>query len=321
MRDNGWATRRQEESAKTIAQIHKEAAKEARRGSNNINRSMSSNSLRRQAKPSIDKDGFVEVVGSTGGAFSRSQSLGNFQRSGSRNNLRKSKTKSPKMVSSGSFAALGQSDRKQESNSQKNNATKDVEKKSIINYLSPKECGEKAKNYLKEYFVGGDADDAVLSIHELIGAGDEGSIDRGAKVLESTILMILEMKAEDVEKFLGIICRCYREKKIEKPSIPLALNDPLEFLSDVAIDAPLATPHMAKIVSCLIKAEALSFDYLLSSPEYFRTECGAAAFGNKVLNVLGGDAMTNASNVAVIEKLMTDDDRAQYPTAADLIAA
>ena len=78
----GWTTRREEESAMTIAQIHKEAAKEARRGpvtSSSMNRSNSSHSFR-QNKPSIDKDGFVEVVGPAGGGFNRSQSLGNFKR-------------------------------------------------------------------------------------------------------------------------------------------------------------------------------------------------------------------------------------------------
>lgn len=312
----GWASRREEESAKTIAQIHKDAAKEARRGggsSKSMNRSMSNNSFR-QAKPTVDKDGFVEVVNPSGG-FNRSQSLGNFHRNGSRNNLKQSKSKSSK-APTGSFAALSI----EETSSKKKDIAKTVEKKAK-EYLSPKECGDKMKNYLKEYFVGGDADDAVLSIHELIGAGDEGSIDRGAKALEQSILMVLEMKAEDVEKFLVIICRCYNEKKIDKASIPPGLNDPLEFLTDVAIDAPLATTHMANIVSALIKAGAISFDYLLTSPEWFRTDCGAAAFGSKVLKALGEDATSDSSNVDVIEKLMTDDDRAQFPTAADLIAA
>jgi len=78
MRDNGWTTRREEESAKTIEQIHKDAAKEARRGpsTSKIGRSASSNGLRKQtAAPSVDADGFVEVVGTSSGGFNRSQSL------------------------------------------------------------------------------------------------------------------------------------------------------------------------------------------------------------------------------------------------------
>lgn len=275
---------------------------------------MSSNSIRKPAKPIVDKDGFVEVVNPSGG-FNRSHSLGNFHRSGSRNSLKQSKSKSPK-APSGSFAALSID----ENNSQKEMPSSVAEEKKTT-YLSPKECGDKAKNYLKEYFVSGDADDAVLSIHELIGAGNDGSVQRGAKVLESGSLMVLEMKAEDVEKFLGIIIRCYNEKKIEKPSVALGLNDPLEFLSDIAIDAPLASSHLITIVAGLINVEAISFDFLLTSPKYFRTDCGAAIFGAKVLRTLGGDATTNSSNVEVIEKLMTDADKEIYPTAADVIAA
>jgi muramoyltetrapeptide carboxypeptidase LdcA involved in peptidoglycan recycling len=32
--------------------------------------------------------------------------------------------------------------------------------------LSPNECATKAKNLLKEYFIGGDTDDAVWTVHE-----------------------------------------------------------------------------------------------------------------------------------------------------------
>jgi translation initiation factor 4G len=314
MKENGWTTRREEESAKTIAQIHKDAAKEARRGSKGMSRSTSNNSLRRMAKPTTDKDGFTEVVGPAGGGFGRSQSLGNFHRSGSRNSLKQSKSKQPK--ASGSFAALSQAEK-----SPKKAEAKPEVKKAKVEYLSPKDCGDKAKNYLKEYFVSGDADDAVLSIHELIGAGEEGSVARSAKVVESSILLVLEMKVEDVKKCLEIICRCYTEQKIDKAAFPTCLDDPLEFLSDIAIDAPLATAHMATIIAALIKVEAISFDYLLTAPEYFRTDSNAAAFGGKVLKALGGDAATDAANVDVVEKLMTDDDKKLFSSAADLIAA
>merc|ERR1711865_948154 len=61
-------------------------------------------------------------------------------------------------------------------------------------YKSPDDCGIKAQNILKEFFVGGDADDAILSFKELIGAGAEGSVERGAKAVEKAVLLVLEMK-------------------------------------------------------------------------------------------------------------------------------
>jgi len=309
----GWATRREEESAKTIAQIHKDAEKEARRGPSTMGRSASNNSLRRPtAAPSVDADGFVQVVGTTSGSvFNRSQSAGNFGRNDSRNNSKKSRSKAS------GFAALNEPTLEEEPSSKKKETPKAPKKV----FLEPNECGKKAKNILKEFFVGGDIDDAVLSIHEIIGAGEEGSVDRGAKVLEKTIYMILEMKAEDVEKYLSVVTRCHDEKKIEQASFVAGFNDPLEFLTDIAIDAPLAATHLATIFASCVKAGALTFDYLLSAPEYFRTDCKAASFGANVLKAMGGDATTAAANVEVVEKLMTEDDKTQYSSAKDLIAA
>eukprot|EP00957_Ditylum_brightwellii_P178467 13594364-Ditylum_brightwellii.AAC.1 len=82
-------------------------------------------------------------------------------------------------------------------------------------YLSPDECGEKAKNILEEYFVGGDTEHDLLSFDDLVGAGkDYGSVARGAKVVENGCLLVLEMKAEDVEKFLTTAVRCIKESKL-----------------------------------------------------------------------------------------------------------
>lgn len=314
MRDNGWTTRREEESAKTIEQIHKDAAKEARRGpsTSKIGRSASSNGLRKQtAAPSVDADGFVEVVGTSSGGFNRSQSLGNFARNDSRSNLKKSKSKSSKK---GAVAA------QEEKASSKKKDTAKAPKKAAPEFLEPKECGIKAKNIFKEYFVGGDIDEAVLSIHELIGAGEDGSVARGAKVLDRSIFMVMEMKAEDVEKMLPVIARCHVEKKIEPASFVAGLNDPLEFLTDIAIDAPLASTHLATIFASFVKIGAIPFDYLLGTPQYFRTDCNAASFGAKALQIMGGDATTAPANVEVVEKLMTDEDHNQFSSAKDLIA-
>merc|ERR1712038_1126298 len=108
---------------------------------------------------------------------------------------------------------------------------------------------------------------------------------------ENGVLMVLEMKADDVDKFITVLTRCFAEEKIEAKAIATGLSDPLEFLNDIAIDAPLATPHMVSIVSKLIEVGAVKFDFLLDSPDYFRSDGGAAQFGCKVLKKLGGDAV------------------------------
>ena len=352
MLNTGWVTRRKEETAKTIAQIHKEVAKEERASrrtssSANLRGSVSKGSIRKgtssgdvsvldkaQSKPQVDADGFVSVTAQKG--FNRSASMTSMHRSQSGGSQKYSPRGSTGLKTEGGgrrpsqskFAVLNENDSRKSSKKGSSNKLDEKaaqapveEKKPKINYLAPDECGEKAKNILKEYFVSHDADDAVLSIHELVGAGDEGSVERGTKVVESAVLLVLEMKAEHVDKFLGIYLRCATEKKIEGESFVLGLNDPLEFLSDVAIDAPLAIPHMANIVAELVKAEVISFSFLLDAPDYFRTDQNSADFGAKVVKKIGGDATTSDDYIQVIEKLMTCDDKEKFSSVGDLIAA
>lgn len=285
------------------------------------------NSDKAQSKPQVDADGFVSVAPSKVG---RSSSMTTLQRSQSDGSWMKptAKPEIGRKSSSGKFAVLNESSSRQSGSDKKgssdkaNNATdKTDDNKPKANYLSPDECGDKAKNIVKEFFVGGDTADAILSIHELVGAGNEGDIERGSKVVDSTVLMVLEMKQEEVDKLLSLLLQCAKENKIAKESFVSGLNDPLEFLSDVAIDAPLAVPHLASIVAELVKAEAVPFDFLLNAPEYFRTDQNAADFGAQVMKKIGDSAITSAEFIEVIEKLMTDEDKANHSSASDLIAA
>lgn len=181
-------------------------------------------------------------------------------------------------------------------------------------------CGDKMKTILKDYFVGGDTDDAVLSIDEVVGVGHDGSVERGARMVQEGALLVMEMKESEVKKFLTVLVRCLKENKIEKESVAMGLNaDPLEFLGDIEIDAPLARSHLAAIVAEVVKEKAIALDFLLESPEYFRTDGRAADFGAKVLKAMGGEIMD--ADVDVIEKLMTEDDKTTHGTARNLLAS
>lgn len=289
MRGNNWTSRRKEESAKTISQIHKEAAQDARRSTS------SSNFRKQPLKPIVDEDGFTKVVG-TGSSRSRG-----IQPSSIMSNVTSSNVFN---ASSESGTVTGKSTSKLAE--QKQNMT-------------PKDYLNKAKTVLKEFFVGGDEDDAVLSFQEIIGA--DLSIERGSMAFEGGVSLVLEMREEEVQKFIKVMSRCYKEKIISAESIQKGINDPLEFLQDVAIDAPLAVSHMTTIVAAFIKEGAISFDFLLDSPEYFRKECNAARFGCKVLNAIGGNATSETINQGVIEKLMTAEEKAQYPSVQDFLVA
>eukprot|EP00536_Pseudo-nitzschia_multiseries_P003308 jgi/Psemu1/318131/estExt_fgenesh1_pm.C_500002 len=176
------------------------------------------------------------------------------------------------------------------------------------------------KSILKEYFVGGDTADAVLSVHEMIQAGTEGSIERGAKAFESGVLMVMEMKEANTKQMLTVLESCVKDSKIETESVVRGLNDPLEFLRDIQIDAPLAASHLSLIVSELIGWGALSLDFLLEAPEFFRSDGKAAAFAIEILKkknnkgAAGGEP--SADDLSVVERLMTDDDKKAYGDAS-----
>jgi hypothetical protein len=188
-------------------------------------------------------------------------------------------------------------------------------------HVAAAECGTKTKGILKEYFVGGDTDEAVLSFAELICAGEDGSVERGAKMMEAGTLMVIEMKEAEVKKFLAILSKCISDKTIEHKSIAVGLNDPLEFLSDIAVDAPLATNFLVTIVAEMITAKALELKFLLDAPEYFRSDGKPAELACKIVKKLGEEAIKSEANVAVIEKLMSEDDKKTYASAADLLSA
>ena len=321
--NSGWVTRRKEETAKTIAQIHKEVAREeraAKRSSKGVNmrRGKSSGDVREaDKKPQVDEDGFVSVAKSK--SVNRSFSMTAMDNTAKNFSTRGSTTAKPegsRQSNQSKFAVLNES-----TSSKKSSKSKPIEQKPKITYLSPEECSDKAKNILKEYFVGGDTADAVLSVHELVGAGSDGSIARGTKVVEAAVLLVLEMKKEDVEKFLRVYLQCAEDNKIESESFVSGLNDPLEFLSDIAIDAPLAIPHLVSIVAELVKAKIIPFSFLLNSPEYFRTDQNAATFGAKVMKSIGEDAIKSEDFIEVVAKLMTEEDKAKYSSTNELIEA
>jgi len=317
LKDRGWVQRRKTETAKSIADLHKELAKEEEAAKMNRRASSSSQiNLRRSssmaaAPPTTDEDGFVQIrrgsmkkVGSRQ-SFTNDQSTPSVPARPKAQELRRA-VSTPVGMSADYPASPAK--------------TKDISSKSstvpslpsIVSPPTPKictpdECASKAKSILKEYFVGGDTADAVLSVEELVHAGTDGSIDRGAKVIESGVLMVMEMKELEVKKFLTVMESCVKDSKIENKSIINGLNDPLEFLSDIEIDAPLSRKHLALILSEFMKWNAIDFELLKDAPEYFRTEGKAAAFAISILKNRGGEP--SESEMETVSYLMTDEDK------------
>lgn len=185
------------ETAKTLSQIHKEAAREEskmKRSSSNssLRRSGSSNSLRGMSRnnsklsrsvsagPTVDEDGFITPVPAKK-SIRRSYSDSKFSKVDNAS-LEPSKTSK--------FAALQE--------------IEEGPKKVIVPDKIPteKDIEKSIQSILKEYFVGGDSDDAVLSVKELIGNGD-GVVERTSAVLSGGCLLIMEAKQTEVDKFVS----------------------------------------------------------------------------------------------------------------------
>lgn len=187
-------------------------------------------------------------------------------------------------------------------------------------YKDPAACGKSSVNILKEYFVGGDTDDAVLSIFELVGPESEAdAVQRGVSVVESSCGHVLESKAEDVDKYIVLLTRCAQENKLSTNMVQGGLAGLLEFISDIMIDAPLAGTHMVRIVATLVKENLLQLDFLLTTPEYFRTDGNAAQFAAKVMKEVG--ALEEVAYLEIVEKLMTEEDKKSHDSAKALVGS
>jgi hypothetical protein len=326
-----WVHRRQHEKPKTLAEIHQEVREEeaeARRRSNSDDYGTSFNRRRvnsddnfalspqyssSKVAKQVDADGFVQVPLKR--TFVRRavsdvdvSEIYNKKSAGQTTTSSKGQATVPPPPATRSKTVLNQLE-----------ATNATPK--IVEYPEPEECKEKMKNLLKEYFVCGDTKDAILSVDELVGAGsdneDHGSVERGAAVIEAGVLLVMEMKQQEVQKFLAVVKRCFQKKKIEKESLPLGLRDPLEFLSDIEIDAPLARSLLTSIVAYWVRQDVLALNFLLDAPEFFRTDGKPAEFAANVIKVRGGDP--SDEDLAIVEKLMTEDDKKKFSSPKEML--
>ena len=252
----------------TIDQIHKEVAKEeahaARRSSSRSSigggSSMQGNNLRRSSsdlrKSVVDQDGFVQIVPT-------SRSSGNLLRA-----VSDAAPPGPTMPNphkpvrrAQSFTVMPKSKSPPGPSRTAPQTTVSTSTKSTKATMSLDEINTKAQQLLKEYLVGGDLAEAVMSIDDLVRVTNDGSEERGAKVVEAFVLLVMECKSEDVDKMLNVAKAAHQQKKLVDQCFLKGLDEPLEFLSDIEIDAPLARTFMIKIVDAFSSfAVAVSFE-------------------------------------------------------------
>ena len=313
LKESGWVQRRPTLKAKKISDIHAEVAEEEaaaaaanrRPSKTSISRSQSGGSLRSSQKfpssnslssqssapppPPPDGDGFTPVQKPKKVNMRRVQSEG-----GGPSSLQK--------AMSGSSGASKPPSRGTSSSKPK--------------FLAPEECAKKMKSLLKEYFVGGDTADAVLTVEELVGRGNDGDIARGKAVVEAAVLMLMEGKESEVEKMLTLFASA--GEKIPPASFVGGLRDPVEFLRDIEIDAPMAPNLLAMML-----ANWFSKSFLPSMKEFFvdnddledfrerAEETRPAEFCRQIIQKRGG-AFTE-DDLETVTHLMTDEQRLIHP--------
>ena len=356
--------RRKVEKAKTIAEIHKELAMEekakavaSRRSSTsaiNLRRSSSVASVPTNMSSSTsmsniaqaDEDGFVQIKrGSMKKVTSKGQAMNQMENNSGPVPVRPKKGPMLRRSVSQPAAMSGVEPSPFTAKRIKENFGKlpglpslptAAEAPSAPKVFSPNECSDKAKNIFKEYFVGGDTNDAVLSIQELVAIEhpDGEATVRAGKIIEGVTLMVMEMKETEVKKVLTVLRRCCCEPSdsnggekdrvvITREGIAMGLNDPLEFLSDIEIDAPLAGDHLATMLASYVDWGLLTLDMLAlpQVPEYFKTDGKPAAFAIKILQRRRGGEEPSPEELQVVETLMTSGDKEKFSSAKDMVTA
>jgi len=321
LKESGWVQRRPVLKAKKISDIHAEVAKEeaaaamaSRRPSKaNMARSQSGGSLRSSSKfpssnslsshgsnlppppPPSDSEGFTPVPKPKKGNVRRVQSEGG-----------------PPGTSSLQRAVAGNDGNKVP----RNNGASTQQAPKAKQYPTPEECAEKIKSILKEHWVGGDTADAVLSIDELVGIGQDGDEARGKSIIEAAVLTMMEAKESEVETVLKLFEAA--AEKIPDGSFVKGLTDPVEYLRDIEIDAPLASHLLA-----MIMANWFTNKYLPSMTKFFvdnddlkdfrdrADETRAAEFCRQVIKKRGGDLTED--DLEAVAHLMTDEERLMHP--------
>jgi len=331
LKKNGWKVRRKVETAKTLNEIHREVAKEERKakrsnsavnlkalGESSMSRSSSRNSMK---VTQVDEDGFMKVVNSKSSSsnlMKRNLSMTNLSRSVS-DSLPNIPDKGNRFMKRNSTIGDSAITKKQSDviKTAKPPSPPPKEDKKVV-LKTPEQCGKLVKSILKEYFFTNDIKDALLSLEELLGpVDDEKYKDRIIALLESSILQVMEMKKEDVEKLIKLIetyAAQNEDGSKKKEYITQSLHMPLELLMDIVIDAPLASKHLSAIVSSFIKSDLVKFEFFLSAPEYFLMDSNLAAkFAKDVLMLLEiSDDEKKKSCFDVIEKLMTEDEKSEF---------
>jgi MIF4G domain/MA3 domain len=314
LKENNWVQiRHVHEKAQTIAQIHAQIAEETKRGPL-VKTASATMIARSKSSGMVSKHDTLDNPKQT--SANNATYVPNKRKSG---HLRRSKSEAPGPSSSLQKAMMENPFK----------ITPDCEitlsvlpetqivEPIEISLQPSNQCREKAKNLLNEFFVSGDRGEAISLIDEIVLSNTPGHLERGALVVKAGIFLVLEMKEQQVRQFLDVISKCLDDQKLVKECLSIALEEPLDCIWDIEIDAPLAVSLLAAIIADWLKKKldegetALSsLDFLLKSSNNFRTGGRPALFAVQILKQK--EQNLSDDELKLVEEIMTEEEKTRY---------
>lgn len=258
LRDNDWKPRREVEQAKTIAEIHEDAQREAdvKAGKKPTARKVE------RAGNTVSDDGW-ETVGKSVPAASKSGS-----RYGSRNAAVEKASPDPVPAASGAFGAFASLSSSKEKKKKKKKDEKEVKqpkkKSSSSTAAAPPtapapEVDEtkyraKAKAAVQEYLSIEQIDEVVSCLEELNGP-------RSLFVSQALDCM-LNCKERDRAKVGPLLGQLAKRNVLSPDDFAKGFLDILQILPDIIIDMPKANYWLGDALITLVKDGALNLDFV-----------------------------------------------------------
>ena len=146
--------------------------------------------------------------------------------------------------------------------------------------MTAEEAGKVGVSALKEFYTSGDLKEAQERWVEAIG----NDLARGTAVLSKALEFVLnDGKEVEADKYVQIALSVHGLGSLTSAMFAAGFVEGLDFLYDIAIDAPLAPTHAKKIVlKCVSGVEGLELSFLKDSGENLRYDGNAAKFAELV---------------------------------------
>jgi translation initiation factor 4G len=299
LRQNQWVPRRKVEKAKTLEEIRKDVEREERKQAQQSQQAMrgsfrqsgsgggrggyDNRSQRqsltqggtnrpRQPKPSseTDADGFTTI--------------GNSRAAPPPPRGNRGSVNSPKILTKSAFSALA------------DDSTQPVSTtKSAPEPMSEEKLKRRVKSMRADFIGdGGNVDELILSMEELSGTPDAGTI-----LVQSSADSMMDSKDTEREAIVKIISILAERGKISSEEVKNGLLDTIEFIDSFAMDAPRAFEYVGELLAPLLKIDTIDVDWICKQSETTKVEPNTKAPSRIVGETLKALAKLTGTEAAV----------------------